>query len=201
MVIHFKSLNPCTCTQFLVFVMAIHFKSLNPCTCTQFLVFVMAIHFKSLNPCTCTQFLVFVMAIHFKSLNPCTCTQFLVFVMVIHFKSLNPCTCTQFLVFVMAIHFKSLNPCTCTQLVFSKNTDLIRPSKKTCLASGFLKKRKEEGLFIFYFLFSRWPPFFLKFQISIVFLLFKHTIHKRNMLDKTLNIYTVVLFGFCQRNC
>ena len=54
------------------------------------------------------------------------------------------------------LHVDNLNP-------------LGQVKKQTCLASGFLKKRKEEGLFILYFLFSRWPPFFLKFQISIVF--------------------------------
>ena len=64
--------------------------------------------------------------------------------------------------------------------------------------------KKKEGGGAFYFLFFIFKMAAILFKISNIhcfFLLFKHTIHKRNMLDKTLNIYTVVLFGFCQRNC
>ena len=49
-----------------------------------------------------------------------------------------------------------------------KLNSLIRPSKKRNMFSVRVSQKKE-GRGAFYFIISRWPPFFLKCQISIVF--------------------------------
>ena len=77
---------------------------------------------------------------------------------------------------------------------------VIRPSKKTNMFSVRVSKKKEGGG-AFYFLFFIFKMAAILFKISNIHCFFycSNTIHKRNMFDKTLNIYTVVLFGFCKR--
>ena len=68
---------------------------------------------------------------------------------------------------------------------------LGRVKKETCLASGFLKKKEGGGAFYFLFSISRWPPFFFKCQISVVFSTAQtdETFWKRRS-DKTFRLFS-----------